>query len=699
MTVTAPTLQRRPLPDYCATQLPDSFLPELPGVLRRVYAARGIRDENDLDLSLSALLPPAGLKGIASAVDLLACTLREDGRIVIVGDFDADGATSCALAVRALEAMGCSDVRFLVPNRFEFGYGLTPEIVEIAALQKPALIVTVDNGISSVEGVAAAKKCGIAVLVTDHHLPPEVLPAADAIVNPNQTGCTFQSKALAGVGVTFYLMTALRSHLRDKGWFRERGISEPNMADYLDLVALGTVADVVPLDHNNRILVEDFIEFLERHDMPIPDALKGIASPSILIVDDEMPVAKSIQRVARRAGFDSYIATGGFQAGIMLSQYEPKVMTLDLSIPGMDGYSVIEFTREQSKHKDLKIVFTSLHGTSITLIPEVLKRAGYTNVQVVEEQAEPNGDFPTVKSPNPEEPEALQMAIDLANKTNADIVIGTDPDSDRLGIAVRDLDGKMKLMNGNQTMSLMTDFLINQWKETGKLNGNQFIGSTIVSTNLVNEIASSYGVETKVGLTGFKWIAKMIKDFPNQEFIGGGEESFGYMVGDFVRDKDAVTSTLLACEIATKAKTNGSSFYKDLLELYTKNHFYKEHLISIVKKGMDGAAQIKQMMIDLRNNPFTTIDGSKVEFLCDYQSSIKKNLITGEETVMDIPKSNVLIYHTEDGTKIAARPSGTEPKIKFYFSVKSKLDSIENAVETEEKLDEKIQRIIKALNL
>ncbi len=361
--------------------------------------------------------------------------------------------------------------------------------------------------------------------------------------------------------------------------------------------------------------------------------------------------------------------------------------------------SIKNGTFDVKNRADLKIVFTSLHGTSITLIPEVLKRAGYTNVQVVEEQAKPNGDFPTVKSPNPEEPEALQMAIDLANKTNADIVIGTDPDSDRLGIAVRDLDGKMKLMNGNQTMSLMTDFLINQWKETGKLNGNQFIGSTIVSTNLVNEIASSYGVETKVGLTGFKWIAKMIKDFPNQEFIGGGEESFGYMVGDFVRDKDAVTSTLLACEIATKAKTNGSSFYKDLLELYTKNHFYKEHLISIVKKGMDGAAQIKQMMIDLRNNPFTTIDGSKVEFLCDYQSSIKKNLITGEETVMDIPKSNVLIYHTEDGTKIAARPSGTEPKIKFYFSVKSKLDSIENAVETEEKLDEKIQRIIKALNL
>jgi len=200
-------------------------------------------------------------------------------------------------------------------------------------------------------------------------------------------------------------------------------------------------------------------------------------------------------------------------------------------------------------------------------------------------------------------------------------------------------------------------------------------------------------------LTGFKWIAKMIQDFPNQDFIGGGEESFGYMVGDFVRDKDAVTAALLACEIAASAKANGSSFYKQLLEIYTTHNFYKEHLIAIVKKGMDGAEQIKQIMVDLRNSPFTEIDGSRVEFLCDYQSSIQKNLITGEETVMDIPKSNVLIYHTEDGTKIAARPSGTEPKIKFYFSVKTNLETIENAVETEAKLDSKIQRIIKNLNL
>jgi phosphoglucomutase len=349
--------------------------------------------------------------------------------------------------------------------------------------------------------------------------------------------------------------------------------------------------------------------------------------------------------------------------------------------------------------EDLKIVFTSLHGTSITLIPEVLKRAGYTNIHIVEEQAIPDGDFPTVKSPNPEEPEALQMAVDLANKLDADIVIGTDPDSDRVGIAVRDVDGNMKLLNGNQTMCVMTEFLIKNWKDQGKLNGKQFVGSTIVSSNLVNEIADSYGVETKVGLTGFKWIAKMIKDFPEFDFIGGGEESFGYMVGDFVRDKDAVTSALLACEIAADAKANNSSFYKELINIYIRNNFYKEHLIAIVKKGMDGAQQISQMMVDLRENPLTEIDGSKVTLVCDYQSSTQRNLITGEETVMNIPKSNVLIYHTEDRSKIAARPSGTEPKIKFYFSVKTNLNSSEEAKQTEADLDAKIQRIIKELSL
>ena len=349
--------------------------------------------------------------------------------------------------------------------------------------------------------------------------------------------------------------------------------------------------------------------------------------------------------------------------------------------------------------EDLKIVFTSLHGTSIMSMPDAFKKAGFTNVHFVKEQKKPNGDFPTVESPNPEEPAALKMATDLADKIDADIVIGTDPDCDRLGIAVRDLDGNMKLVNGNQAMSVMTNYLLKQWYQEGRLNGNQFVATTIVSSNLVSDIAQSYNVETKIGLTGFKWIAKMIRDFDHKEFIGGGEESFGFMVGDFVRDKDAVTATLLACEIAIDAKNNESSFYKELLNIYQKHSFYKEHLISLVKKGVDGAEEIKKMMVDLRNNPVKEIDGSKVEFLYDYQTSVQQNLLTGETTVIDIPKSNVLIYQTEEGTRLAARPSGTEPKIKFYFSVNLPLDELENAVTTEKLLDQKIERIINELKL
>ena len=327
------------------------------------------------------------------------------------------------------------------------------------------------------------------------------------------------------------------------------------------------------------------------------------------------------------------------------------------------------FNTPATAKENLNIVFTSLHGTSITVIPETLSKAGYPNVHIVEEQAEPNGDFPTVKSPNPEEPEALTMALALADKTNADIVVGTDPDCDRLGVAVRDNDGKMVLLNGNQTMILMTAFLLEKWKQAGKINGKQFVGSTIVSTPMMMELATAYGVECKVGLTGFKWIAKMIKDFPELQFIGGGEESFGFMVGDAVRDKDAVAATLLICEVAAQAKASGSSVYKELTNLYVDHGFYKEHLVSLTKKGMDGLQAINQMMIDLRENPLKEINGQRVIMVEDYQSSIAKNLLSGEELTMDIPKSNVLIYYTEDGSKICARPSGTEPKIKFYISV------------------------------
>jgi phosphoglucomutase len=357
------------------------------------------------------------------------------------------------------------------------------------------------------------------------------------------------------------------------------------------------------------------------------------------------------------------------------------------------------FNTPQATKDNLKIVYTSLHGTSIKSVPDVLSKAGYKNVNIVPEQAIPDGNFPTVKSPNPEEPEALAMATALAEKTNADIVVGTDPDSDRVGVAVRDLDGNMILLNGNQTMIVMTAFLLEKWKQADKITGKQFIGSTIVSTPMMLDLASAYGVECKVGLTGFKWIAKFIKDFPNQEFIGGGEESFGYMVGDAVRDKDAVSAILLVCEIAAIAKANGSSLYKELLNLYVDFAFYKEYLISITKKGIEGANEIKQMMINLRENPMQEINDQRVVMIEDYQNSTAKNMFTGEVEALDIPKSNVLIYYLEDGSKICARPSGTEPKIKFYFSVNDTLDSIENAKEVEQELDTKIKNIIASMQL
>ncbi|MDO5977731.1 phospho-sugar mutase [Flavivirga spongiicola] len=353
----------------------------------------------------------------------------------------------------------------------------------------------------------------------------------------------------------------------------------------------------------------------------------------------------------------------------------------------------------QEAKNNLNIVFTSLHGTSITAVPETLKRAGYKNVHIVKEQEAPDGDFPTVASPNPEEPAALKMALELADKVNGDIVIGTDPDCDRLGVAVRNSENKLQLLNGNQTMLMMTDFLLKQWKSEGKIKGKEFIASTIVSTPMLNKLAEAYKVDSKIVLTGFKWIAKLIKDFPELDFIGGGEESFGFMVGDFVRDKDAVTATLLACEIAAQSKAIGSSFYSELIKLYVEHGLYKERLVSLTKKGIEGAEEIKQMMIDARENPLTVVNGSKVVKVEDYQLSITKNMISGEENTIDIPKSNVLIYYTEDGSQIALRPSGTEPKIKFYISVNDHLESVDAFNDTEAKLESKIDAILKDMKL
>ena len=344
--------------------------------------------------------------------------------------------------------------------------------------------------------------------------------------------------------------------------------------------------------------------------------------------------------------------------------------------------------------KDLKIVFTALHGTSITMIPRVLEAAGYTNVHVVAQQAAPDGDFPTVISPNPEEPEALKMAIEIAEQTNADIVIGTDPDCDRLGIAVRNSQGTMEIINGNQAMAIKTNFLLENWKNAGKLTGNQFIASTIVSTPMIAKIADTYGVIYKESLTGFKWIAKMVVDFPELEFIGGGEESFGFMVGDFVRDKDAVTASLLACEVAAQQKAKSRTLFEYLDTIYKEVGYYREHLVSLVKKGKKGAQEIEQIMKDLSTNPLKEIAGSPVVSIEDYNTSTRVDVLNNTTVTLDIPKSNVLIYYTQDGSKIAARPSGTEPKIKFYISVQDKEQPNISAL-----LKDKINAICTDLNI
>jgi len=362
--------------------------------------------------------------------------------------------------------------------------------------------------------------------------------------------------------------------------------------------------------------------------------------------------------------------------------------------------SVNHGTFDAPDRNNIKILFTPLHGTSITLMPEAMKRAGFTDFHIVKEQMQPDPEFSTVASPNPEEPEAFTIALKKADEIGADIILATDPDSDRIAVAVREPDGKMRLLNGNQTMAMMDAFLIRKWKEQGKLDGNEFIGSTIVSTDMIKKIGAADNVEVKIGLTGFKWIAKMIREAEGkQDFIGGGEESFGYMVGDFVRDKDAITSGLLAAEIASEAKSKNSSFFKELLKLYKQHGFYKEDLVSLVKKGIEGQEIIKQMMIDFRENPPKSFDGSPVVRIEDYKTSTVKNLKDGTEESINIEPSNVLIFYTEDGSKIAVRPSGTEPKIKFYFGVNLPLENLEDYKAVEQELDDKIKRIKKDLNL
>ena len=350
---------------------------------------------------------------------------------------------------------------------------------------------------------------------------------------------------------------------------------------------------------------------------------------------------------------------------------------------------------------NLNIVFTSIHGTTYTTVPQALEKAGFKKVDLVREQMIPSGNFPTVASPNPEEPAALEMALDLARITNGDIVIGTDPDGDRLGIAVRNLEGELQLLNGNQCNTILTYYILDQWKKAGKITGKEFIGSTIVTSDIFYDLAKKFGVDCKVGLTGFKWIGKMIRDFEGQEkFICGGEESFGFMTGDFVRDKDSCGSILLACEIAAVCKVEGKTMYQYMIEIYEDLGMYYEGLVNVVKKGRTGAEEISQMMMDFRNNPVKELAGSKVTEIKDFQEQTSLNLIDNQKSIMDeIPKSNVLSYYTEDGTKVCIRPSGTEPKIKFYVSVKDSITSEEDFNAKLIQAENKIQKIKADLKL
>ncbi|MBL7703211.1 MAG: phospho-sugar mutase [Ferruginibacter sp.] len=349
---------------------------------------------------------------------------------------------------------------------------------------------------------------------------------------------------------------------------------------------------------------------------------------------------------------------------------------------------------------DMKIVYTSIHGTGIVLVPKALEKFGFNNVNIVEEQMIPDGNFPTVVYPNPEETEAMSIGLKKAAALDADILLGTDPDADRVAIGVKNKKGEWVLLNGNQTAVIAFNYMIEARKAKGIAQPNDMVIKTIVTSDMIDVIAKANNVACYNVLTGFKWISKMIKEKEGKEnYIIGGEESFGLMIGDKIRDKDAISAVALSCEMAAYEKNKGRTLFDKLIDLYVQYGLYKESLVSITKKGMNGAAEITAMMEGYRSNPPQTIDGGAVVELLDYELQVAKNLQTGESRAIDLPKSNVLQFVLADGTKISARPSGTEPKIKFYFSVNAKLDSADDFDATEKQLDEKIKRIIEEMKL
>jgi phosphoglucomutase len=400
-----------------------------------------------------------------------------------------------------------------------------------------------------------------------------------------------------------------------------------------------------------------------------------------------------IAEVAKIASVDDVKWSGG-EANV-------QIVGEDIDAPYIEmlkGLSV--FPEVIQRQKDLDIVFTSIHGTGITLVPRALKAFGFEHVHIVEEQAVVDGNFPTVHSPNPEEKDAMNLGLELAKKVDADILLGTDPDADRVGIGVKDTDGNWVLMNGNQTAVLAFNYVLEARKEKGIAQPNDMVVKTIVTTDMINRFAEAYGVNCYDVLTGFKYIAELIREKEGKEnYIIGGEESYGLMIGDQVRDKDAISAVALLCEMAAYEKDKGRSLYEKLLDLYVKFGCYQEHLISITKKGMNGQKEIAEMMENFRNHPPKVLAGMPVKTLLDYQSQQGLNMSDGSTFPIDLPKSNVLQFLMEDGSKVSARPSGTEPKIKFYFSVNAPLPSADQYPAVKEYLDKKIQAIIADMNL
>nr|WP_294992870.1 phospho-sugar mutase [uncultured Sediminibacterium sp.] len=400
-----------------------------------------------------------------------------------------------------------------------------------------------------------------------------------------------------------------------------------------------------------------------------------------------------IKEVEAITSVDEVKWTGG-EANITLMGADMDKAYIDM-VRGLSVYPDII-----AKQHDLKIVYTPIHGTGITLVPQVLKAFGFSNVTVVEEQATPDGNFPTVVYPNPEESETMSIGLQKAKEMDADILLGTDPDADRVGIGVKNHKGEWVLMNGNQTAVLAFAYMMEARKAKGIAAPNDMVISTIVTTGMINEVARQNGVACYNVLTGFKWIAELIKEKEGKEnYVIGGEESFGLMIGDQIRDKDAVSAVALMCEMAAYEKANGRTLFDKMIELYMQYGFYYENLISITKKGMNGQKEIAAMMEQYRKQPPATIDGAQVTEVLDYELQTGKNLVTGESWAIQLPKSNVLQFITADGSKISARPSGTEPKIKFYFSVHTKLDNKADFDERYALLQDKIKRIIADMQL